>query len=106
MTKPRPFHSQANLIRPDGLFNISLPSKMRGTVNTAGTHYINASWPASTFTVKYNCTFPPRPVMGVLDEPYSAKPVQLSSHTGPPGYIRWTRFYWRACTANPLSGVS
>jgi hypothetical protein len=29
--------------------------------------------------------------VGVLDEPYSAKPAQLSSHTGPPGYIGWTR---------------
>ncbi len=25
---------------------------------------------------------------GVLDEPDSTKPAQLSSHTGPPGYIR------------------
>ncbi len=34
------------------------------------------------------------PVVGVLDEPYSAmyKPAQLSSHIGPPGYIGWTRF--------------
>jgi hypothetical protein len=29
---------------------------------------------------------------GVLDIPYSAKPAQRSSHTGPPGYIGWTRF--------------
>ncbi len=29
---------------------------------------------------------------GVLDEPYSAKPAQRSSHTGPTGYIGWTRF--------------
>ncbi len=29
-------------------------------------------------------------VVGVLDESYSAKPAQLSSHTGPPGYIGWT----------------
>jgi hypothetical protein len=28
------------------------------------------------------------PVVGVLDEPYSAKPAQLSSHTDPPGYYR------------------
>jgi hypothetical protein len=28
----------------------------------------------------------------VLDEPYSAKPAQQSSYTGPPGYIGWTRF--------------
>ncbi len=27
------------------------------------------------------------PVVGVSDEPYSEKPAQLSSHTGPPGYI-------------------
>ncbi len=27
----------------------------------------------------------------VLDESYSAKPAQRSSHTGPPGYIGWTR---------------
>jgi hypothetical protein len=54
------------------------------------------------------------PVVGVLDEPYTqlCKPAQLSSHTGPPGYIGWTRFQpmycidWRACTATPLSGVS
>jgi hypothetical protein len=31
-------------------------------------------------------------VVGVLDEPYSAKPAQLSSHTDPPGYIRCTLF--------------
>jgi hypothetical protein len=32
------------------------------------------------------------PVVGVLDEPYTqlCKPAQLSSHTGPPGYIGWT----------------
>ncbi len=51
-------------------------------------------------------------VMGVLDEPYSAKPAQLSSPTGPPSYIRWTvdtvptYVEWRACTATPLSGFS
>ncbi len=26
-------------------------------------------------------------VVGVSDEPYTAKPAQLSRHTGPPGYI-------------------
>jgi hypothetical protein len=51
------------------------------------------------------------PEVGVLEEPDSAKPAQLSSHTGPPGYIGWTRFQvqhvdWRACTATPRSGVS
>ena len=30
------------------------------------------------------------PVVGVLEEPYSAKPAQRSSHTGPPGYLGWT----------------
>jgi hypothetical protein len=30
------------------------------------------------------------PEAGVLDKPYSAKPAQLSSHTGQPGYIGWT----------------
>jgi hypothetical protein len=30
------------------------------------------------------------PEAGVLDEPYSAKPAQRSSHTGPPGYTGWT----------------
>ncbi len=29
---------------------------------------------------------------GVLDEPYSAKSAQRSSHTGPPCEIGWTRF--------------
>jgi hypothetical protein len=28
----------------------------------------------------------------VVDELYSAKPAQRSSHTGLPGYIGWTRF--------------
>ncbi len=28
----------------------------------------------------------------ILDEPYSAKPAQLSSHTGPPGYTELTRY--------------
>jgi hypothetical protein len=27
------------------------------------------------------------PGLRVLDEPYSAKPAQRSSHTGPPGYL-------------------
>jgi hypothetical protein len=53
-------------------------------------------------------------VGGVLDEPYSAKPTQRSSHTGPPGYIGWIRFqpgpayvdWWAWYTATPLSGVS
>ncbi len=31
-------------------------------------------------------------IVGVLNEPYSAKPAQRSSHTGPPGYIGWTWF--------------
>ncbi len=30
--------------------------------------------------------------MGVLDELYSAKPAQLSNHTGPPGNIGLARF--------------
>ncbi len=29
---------------------------------------------------------------GVLDIPFSNKPAQRSSHTGPPGYIGWARF--------------
>ncbi len=29
---------------------------------------------------------------GVLDEPYSGKPAQRRSRTGPPGYIGWTQF--------------
>ncbi len=29
------------------------------------------------------------PAVGVLDEPYTAKPAQRSSHTGLPGYIGW-----------------
>jgi hypothetical protein len=45
-------------------------------------------------------------VEGVLNEPFSAKPAQLSSHTGPPGYIKWIYVDWRACTATPLSGFS
>jgi hypothetical protein len=32
------------------------------------------------------------PVVEVLDELYSAKPAQRSSHTGPPGYIGLTQF--------------
>ncbi len=49
---------------------------------------------------------------GVLDERYSAKPAQRSSHTGLPSYIGRTRFPvlafvdWRACKATLLSGVS
>jgi hypothetical protein len=30
--------------------------------------------------------------VGVLNEAFSAEPVQRSSHTGPPGYIGRTRF--------------
>jgi hypothetical protein len=48
--------------------------------------------------------------IGVLDEPYSAKPAQRSSHTGPPGYIGWTRFQPTVLAgpymATPLSGLS
>jgi hypothetical protein len=51
-------------------------------------------------------------VLGVLNEPYSAKPTHRSSNTGPPGYIGWTvdtvpaYVDWRACPATPLSGIS
>ncbi len=38
-----------------------------------------------------------KPGLGVLDEPYSAKPAQRSIHTGPPGKIGWTRFQPRVC---------
>jgi hypothetical protein len=49
--------------------------------------------------------------LGVLDEPYSAKPAQRSSRTGPPGYIdghgsslcKLADLY---ATATPLNGVS
>ncbi len=59
----------------------------------------------------YTVLVAPYPVVGVLDEPDSAKPAHRSSHTGPPGYIRWTDTVpayedWRACTATPLSGIS
>jgi hypothetical protein len=48
--------------------------------------------------------------LGVLDEPYSAKPAQLRSHSWPdrlermdivPAYLDW-----QACTATPMSGLS
>jgi hypothetical protein len=42
--------------------------------------------------VTNSAKFAVRTEAGVLDEPYSAKPAQRSSHTGPPGYIAWTRF--------------
>ncbi len=32
---------------------------------------------------------PAIPVVGDLDEPYSAESAQRSSHTDPPGYIGW-----------------
>jgi hypothetical protein len=32
-------------------------------------------------------------IVGVLDEPYSAKPPQRSSHTGPTGYIGSTKVF-------------
>ncbi len=50
--------------------------------------------------------------LGVLEEPYSAKPAQRSSHTGSQGYIGWTLdtapayVDWRACTATTVSGLS
>jgi hypothetical protein len=50
--------------------------------------------------------------VGVLDDPYSAKPAQLSNHTDPPGYIGCTLYTvptyvdWRAYTTTPLSWVS
>jgi hypothetical protein len=31
----------------------------------------------------------------VLNELYSAKPAQRSRHTGPPGYVGWTRFQFQ-----------
>jgi hypothetical protein len=53
----------------------------------------------------------PLPEAGVLDDQYSANPAKRSSHSGPPGYIGWTRTGFQApasvdCTATPLSGVS
>jgi hypothetical protein len=46
-----------------------------------------------------------RTVVGVLEEPYSAKPAQLSSQRlhrmdTVPAYVDW-----RVCTATPLSGI-
>jgi hypothetical protein len=56
------------------------------------------------------CRCVARAETGVLDELYSVKPAQLSSHTGPPGYVGCTPVPayvdWRACTATPLSGIS
>ncbi len=40
----------------------------------------------------YTLMFTVSPETGVLDKPYSAKPAQWSSHTGPPVNIGWTRF--------------
>jgi hypothetical protein len=45
-------------------------------------------------------------VVGVLDELYSAKPAQRRRHTGPPGYIGWTRFQPDGWKAIPLSGLA
>ncbi len=49
-------------------------------------------------------------VVGVLDEPYSAKRAQRSSHPSLPGGRMDTvpayNIDWRACTATPLSGES
>jgi hypothetical protein len=42
------------------------------------------------FEVEGKILPPGYPVVGVLDEPYSAKLAHRSSHTGPPGYIGWT----------------
>ncbi len=51
------------------------------------------------------------PGLRVLDEPYSAKPAQRSSHTGPPGYLGKhgsipAYVKWRALTATPLGMLS
>ncbi len=43
-------------------------------------------------------------LVGVLVEPYSAKPAQLSSHPGQPGCIGWTRF--QPCRLAGLYGNS
>jgi hypothetical protein len=43
------------------------------------------------------------PVVGVLDE---TKRAQRSSHTGPPGYIGWTRFQPMYCRLAGLYGYS
>jgi hypothetical protein len=48
--------------------------------------------------------------LGVLDETYSAKPAQWSSHNRPARLCRMDTVpvyvYWWACTATPLSGLS
>ncbi len=50
------------------------------------------------------------PEVGVLDESYSAKPAQLSSHTGPLCYIGWTGSSLCKLAglflATPLGGIS
>ncbi len=43
-----------------------------------------------------------RPEAGVLDDPYSAKPAQRSSHTGPTGYIGWTGHGFSLWTGGPV----
>jgi hypothetical protein len=46
----------------------------------------------SHFQVKNLRTILQMSIVGVLDEPFSAKPAQRTSHTGPPGYIGLSRF--------------
>ncbi len=53
------------------------------------------------FEVEGKILPPGHPVVGVLDEPYSAKLAHRSSHTGPPVYRGWNRVHpsnvaWRS----------
>ncbi len=70
--------------------------------------YYSATWLPSTVITSVLILLTPE--VKVLDEPYSAKPAQLGSHTGAarlhsidtaPAYVDW-----RASTATPLSGIS
>jgi hypothetical protein len=65
---------------------------------------------AGEHTGSGSCQKVPKSGLGVLDEPYSAKPAQRSSHTGPPGLHRMDTVPayvgWRACTTTPMSWLS
>jgi hypothetical protein len=63
------------------------------TVEEGGLLLVNKCCYGATVLPRQRFSFVACGLVGVLDEPYSAKPAQAySSHTGPPGYIGCTQF--------------
>ena len=78
--------------------------KLGGFFSSARCSASPEPWAMAHAWVKMTTLFPfaETPVVGVLDEPYSAKSAQRSSHTSPPGYKGWKRYQPKTGGPEPL----